>query len=112
MRSERQLMCSGLERIARTPAAMTGWIVFTRPSSISGKPVTSDTSRTGMPSFLSRAAVPPVEMSSIPSSCKTLGKGGNAGLIGDTQQRALDSGHGKGLFLHVLETLAARAALY
>ena len=36
---------------------------------------------------------------------KTPCKGGNAGLIGDTQERALDCGHGKALFLHVPETL-------
>ena len=43
---------------------------------------------------------------------KTPCEGGNTGLIGDTQERALDCRHGKGLFLHVLETLVERAALY
>ena len=36
---------------------------------------------------------------------KTPCKGGNAGLIGDTEERALDCRHGKALFLHVPETL-------
>ena len=58
-----------------------------------------------MPSLLSKAAVPPVEISSMPSSAKTPCKGGDAGLIGDTEERAVDCRHGKALFLHVPETL-------
>ena len=58
-------MCSGLERIARIPPAMRGWIVFTRPSSISGNCVTSATSRTGMSASLKARDVPPVERISI-----------------------------------------------
>ena len=45
-----------------------GCMVFTRPSSISGKPVTSSTSVTGTPASLSSLAVPPVEMSCTPRS--------------------------------------------
>jgi hypothetical protein len=46
-------------------AAMTrGWRVFTRPSIISGKPVTADTLVTAKPASASALAVPPVETSS------------------------------------------------
>ena len=43
-----------------------GWSVFTRPSIISGKPVSSETSRTASPASRSALAVPPVETSSTP----------------------------------------------
>src|ERR1039457_4298556 len=67
-------MCSGLERIARMPPAMRGWMVFRRPSSISGKPVTSDTSFTATPASWMARAVPPVDMISTPSSCNPRAK--------------------------------------
>ena len=47
-----------------------GCMVFTRPSSISGKLVTSLTSATGIADSRSNRAVPPVEISSAPSSFK------------------------------------------
>src|SRR5215469_8701616 len=63
-------MCSGLERMASRPPAILGCMVLTRPSSISGKPVTSLTSLTGMPALRIRRAVPPVEMSSAPVAAR------------------------------------------
>src|SRR3954451_18135507 len=57
---------SGLSRTARTPAAIFGLIVFTRPSSISGKPVTSSIARVSMPASARCLAVPPVETISTP----------------------------------------------
>ena len=48
-------MCSGLARIARMPPVIFGCMVFTRPSSISGKPVTSETSFTGDAGFANQA---------------------------------------------------------
>src|SRR5665647_2180368 len=62
------LMCSGTSRRARMPAISLGCMVLTRPSSISGKPVTSSTSVTGIPESLSSFAVPPVEMTWTPMS--------------------------------------------
>src|SRR5665647_1387312 len=62
------LMCSGTSRRARMPAMSLGCMVLTRPSSISGKPVTSSTSVTGIPESLSSLAVPPVEMTWTPMS--------------------------------------------
>src|SRR5260370_5458092 len=53
-------------RTASMPPVIFGCIVLTRPSSISGNPVTSDTSRTLSPAPRSALAVPPVEISSIP----------------------------------------------
>src|ERR1035441_1178621 len=63
-------MCAGLSRMARMPPAMVGCRVLTRPSSISGNPVTSLTSATGMPASRSRRAVPPVEISSAPMAAR------------------------------------------
>src|SRR5687767_4341325 len=48
------------------PPWIAGWSVLTRPSIISGKPVTSDTATTGRPASLRTRAVPPVETSSKP----------------------------------------------
>src|SRR5580658_267671 len=56
------------------PPVIFGCMVFTRPSSISGKPVTSLTSLTGMPDSRSRRAVPPVEINSAPSSASPRAK--------------------------------------
>src|SRR5947209_3857508 len=41
--------CSALSRTARIPPWTRGWRVLPRPSSISGKPVSSETSRTASP---------------------------------------------------------------
>ena len=49
-----------------------GCMVLTRPSSISGNPVTSSTRVTGMPESLSSLAVPPVEMTVTPMSVRPL----------------------------------------
>src|SRR5262249_3981499 len=62
-------MCAGIERSARMPPWMAGCSVFTRPSIISGKPVTRSTGVTGTPCWASSAAVPPVER--ISTSCRT-----------------------------------------
>jgi len=48
------------------PPWILGCNVFTRPSIISGKPVTSATSRTVTPDSRSSLAVPPVERISTP----------------------------------------------
>src|SRR3954454_3869473 len=48
------------------PAKIAGCRVLTRPSIISGNPVTSDTFRTGMPAAAIARAVPPVDTSSTP----------------------------------------------
>src|SRR5258706_10804763 len=61
-------MWSGFDRIASTPPATRGWIVFTLPSSISGTPVRSATSCTASPASFNARAVPPVETSSTPSA--------------------------------------------
>src|SRR4051812_20752597 len=49
------------------PAAIFGLIVLTRPSSISGKPVTSSMGRVSIPASARCLAVPPVETISTPS---------------------------------------------
>src|SRR5690348_13519922 len=61
-------MCAEFERTARIPPVILGCMVLTRPSSISGKPVTSATSRTGTPESRMSLAVPPVEITSTPNS--------------------------------------------
>ena len=61
--------CSGLSRIAKIPPCTFGCKVFTLPSIISGKPVISETDITGIPAAFNCCIVPPVEISSTPSSC-------------------------------------------
>ena len=56
-------------RRASRPPWIVGCSVFTRPSSISGKPVSSATSVTGRPASASSLAVPPVDSSFTPSAC-------------------------------------------
>ena len=58
--------CSALSRSASRPPCTTGCRVLTRPSIISGKPVTSATSRTSSPASRSALAVPPVDSNSTP----------------------------------------------
>src|SRR4029077_6444054 len=53
------------------PPCTFGCSVFTRPPSISGQPVSSATSRTGVPASRNRRAVPPVEIISIPSAASS-----------------------------------------
>src|SRR5579863_1080728 len=65
-------MCSGLARMARMAPVILGCIVLTRPSSISGNPVTSATSRTVRPASRKALAVPPVEISSTPRALNSL----------------------------------------
>jgi hypothetical protein len=59
---------SGRLRRANIPANIAGWSVLTRPSIISGNPVTSETLTTGSPAAAIAFAVPPVEMSSMPKA--------------------------------------------
>ena len=80
-------MCSGTSRRARMPAMSLGCMVLTRPSSISGKPVTSSTSVTGMPESLSSLAVPPVEMICTPRSVRPLANDSRPLLL-NTEMRA------------------------
>src|SRR3954468_15597629 len=61
-------LCSALSRIASRPPCTEGCSVFTRPSIISGNPVTSETSSTSSPASASVLRVPPVEISVTPCS--------------------------------------------
>src|SRR5687767_12433640 len=61
-------ICEGSSRRASRPAWIFGCRVFTRPPSISAKPVYADTSVTARPSFCRSRAVPPVERISTPSA--------------------------------------------
>ena len=61
---------SARRRSARSPAWTRGWSVLTRPSSISGKPVTAETSVTGSPASRRARAVPPVLTSSQPRTTR------------------------------------------
>ena len=67
-------MCSGMSLLARIPACTLGWSVLTRPSSISGNPVTSETSFTSNPFSFRSLYVPPVDMISIPRAASSLAK--------------------------------------
>src|SRR4051794_2709343 len=58
--------CASLALMCRIPPCTFGCSVFTRPSSISGNPVSSEISFTATPFSRSNFAVPPVEISSTP----------------------------------------------
>src|ERR1700722_3570991 len=58
--------CSALSRIASKPPCTFGCRVLTRPSIISGNPVSSETSLTFNPTAAIALAVPPVETKSMP----------------------------------------------
>ena len=72
------------------PPCTIGCRVLTRPSIISGKPVTSLTSRTGRPASRIALAVPPVDSSSMSRAARALRQVDQAGLVGNGQQRAAD----------------------
>ena len=70
-----------------------GCSVLTRPSSSSGKPVTSSTSDDGHARpRRSAAAVPPVETISQPSGHESLGEGDDPALVADRDQCARHDG--------------------
>ena len=66
--------CSALPRMYKRPPCTRGCSVFTRPSSISGNPVSWLMSSTANPASRSTRAVPPVETSSTPRSASTRAK--------------------------------------
>src|SRR5690606_5651088 len=69
------------------PPWTTGCRVLTRPSIISGKPVTSETSRTASPASRRARAVPPVESSSTPRAARALASSTRP-VLSDTDSRA------------------------
>src|SRR5215470_5399303 len=70
----RARMWAGTSRRARMPPWTFGWSVLTRPSSISGNPVTSETSSTGTPESRRSLAVPPVDRTCTPSPARPRAK--------------------------------------
>src|SRR6185312_15972433 len=64
------ITASSVPRRPSRPPCTLGCRVLTRPSMISGKPVSSLTSRTGTPTSRSALALPPVERISMPSACR------------------------------------------
>ena len=79
---------SARRRSARSPAWTRGWSVFTRPSSISGKPVTAATSVTGRPASRRARAVPPVLTSSQPRTTSPRPRSTRPRLVVDGEERA------------------------
>ena len=80
-----------VERTASRPAKIDGCSVLTRPSRISGKPgVVLDRARRRCRLRRARAAVPPVETISTPSSVSARAKSTRPRLSKTRQQRALD----------------------
>src|SRR5262245_11273331 len=67
---------------------MAGCSVFTRPSSISGKPVTVETEVTASPASMSMRAVPPVEINSKPRAASPRARS-TIPVLSDTLSRAL-----------------------
>src|SRR5204863_9452978 len=68
-----------------------GCSVLTRPSIISGKPVTADTLVTGSPAPLNARAVPPVDTSSKPRAARPRPRSIRP-LLSDTLNKALGIG--------------------
>src|SRR5689334_24150791 len=66
--------CSFLARSASSPPCTLGCSVLTRPSIISGKPVSSEMSETARPASRNALAVPPVEISATPWRARPLAK--------------------------------------
>ncbi len=97
-------VCSVLARIASKPPCTFGCSVFTRPSIISGKPVSSDTSITGNPASAIALAVPPVETISTPCAASALAKSIRPVLLGHGNQRAFDAARGIGHISHYLSS--------
>src|SRR5436305_3506304 len=81
-------MCAGTSRRASRPPWTFGCSVFTRPSSISGKPVWSATSVTGRPASASSFAVPPVDSSFTPSACSARAKS-TTPVLSETDSKAV-----------------------
>ena len=78
---------SARRRSARSPPWTRGCNVFTRPSSISGKPVTAATSVTGRPAWRRARAVPPVRHQLPAARHEAAAQLGQPGLVGHGQQR-------------------------
>src|SRR4029453_15125642 len=93
--------CSLFARTASNPPCTFGCSVFTRPSIISGEPVTSETSVTERPASGSAFAVPPVEMG---STLYRAGGVGNApgGAFWDTDSEGRGIARGWLLMRHEL----------
>src|SRR5690606_10773745 len=66
---------------------MAGCSVLTRPSMISGNPVTSDTSVTAMPAARSASAVPPVDTITTPWRTRPAAKS-TIPVLSETESRA------------------------
>src|SRR5688572_29142188 len=81
------LMCSARSRRARSPPCTAGCSVLTRPSSISGKPVSSLTSRTVRPALRSAFAVPPVDASDQPRRARPCANS-TTPVLSDTEKSA------------------------
>ena len=64
--------CLGLSLLARIPPCIFGFNVLTLPSSISGKPVTSDISLQSIEFSFNVFAVPPLEIMSNPKDFNSL----------------------------------------
>src|SRR6218665_1028706 len=84
----RAATCSGRSRRASRPPWIFGCSVFTRPSSISGKPVCSATSVTGRPASASSLAVPPVDSRRTFSACRAWANS-TMPVLSDTEIRAV-----------------------
>ena len=77
------------------PPCTAGCSVLTRPSSISGKPVTSETLTTGQPGLGQRLGRPAGRQQCDAAGVQGLGEGHQAGLVRDAQERPPD-GDGPG----------------
>ena len=84
--SASDFMSSGLSWRQRMPPWTFGWRVLSRPSIISGKPVYSETSRTGMPSLSKCFAGTAGAVDFYAGSDQTAGETGQSQLVADADQ--------------------------
>ena len=80
-------MCSGRSRRASRPPCTTGCSVFTRPSSISGEPVTSDTCSTAQPRLRERPVSPARADQPVPCLLQSPRQLHHAGLVVHADER-------------------------
>src|SRR6185312_1258630 len=79
--------CSFLARSASSPPCTLGCSVLTRPSIISGKPVSSEMSETARPASRNALAVPPVEISATSWRARPLAKS-TSPVLSETESNA------------------------
>src|SRR6201994_324270 len=107
-----RMTSSSVPRRPRRPPCIFGCRVLTRPPMISGKPVCSATSLTGIPWLVNSLAVPPVDNSSMPRSFSSRANS-TMPVLSETLSSARRTGVSKGLLVdaELFQLLAQGSAI-